>query len=108
MVEDLIALLDTTGAKEVHVVGCSMGALAASLALSHPERVRTVRLACRRISRDTAAMRDSVGPWIDDLEHGRRLIGSRERIVAVLADSQARSFSDQIFAESDSAALVIC
>jgi pimeloyl-ACP methyl ester carboxylesterase len=107
MVEDLIALLDTTGATQVHVVGYSMGALlAASLALSHPERVRTVTLAAGGFLEDPAAMRDFVRPWIDDLEHGRRLANILKQIVPVLPDSQARSFSDQIFAESDSTALV--
>jgi pimeloyl-ACP methyl ester carboxylesterase len=106
MVEDLIALLDTTGATQVHVVGYSMGALlAASLALSHPERVRTVTLAAGGFL-DPAAMRDFVRPWIDDLEHGRRLTNILKQVVPVLADSQARSFSDLIFAESDSAAPV--
>ena len=44
MVDDFIALLDTTGTTQVHVVGYSMGALhVATLALSHPDRVRTVQ-----------------------------------------------------------------
>jgi pimeloyl-ACP methyl ester carboxylesterase len=84
-----------------------MGAgLAATLALSHPERVRTVTLAAGAFPKDAAAMRDLVRPWIDDLEHGRRLTTLLKQIVPVLPDSQVRSVSDQIFAEGDSAALV--
>jgi non-heme chloroperoxidase len=107
MIEDLVALLDTTGTKQVHVGGYSMGAvLASSLALSHPDRVRTVTLVAGAFPKNPAAMRALVGPWIDDLEHGRRLTGLLKQIVPALPDSQARSASDQIFAESDSAALV--
>jgi pimeloyl-ACP methyl ester carboxylesterase len=107
MIEDLVALLDTTGTRQAHVVGYSMGAmLAAELALSHPDRVRTVTLAAGSFHKDAAAMRDMIRPWIDDLEHGRRLTKLLKDIVPVLPDSQAKSFSDQLFAESDSAALV--
>jgi pimeloyl-ACP methyl ester carboxylesterase len=39
-------MLDSTGTRQAHVVGYSMGGLlAASLAISNPERVRTVTLA---------------------------------------------------------------
>lgn len=107
MVEDLVALLDTVRERQAHVVGYSMGAmLAASLALSHPDRVRTVTLAAGGFRKDPETMRGMVQPWIDDLEHGRRLTKLIKEIVPALPDSQARSFSDQLFAESDSAALV--
>lgn len=107
MVEDLLAVLDATGSSNAHVVGYSMGAiLAASLALSHPERVRTVTLAAGAFPKNAAAMGALTRPWIDDLEHGRRLTTLIKQIVPVLPDSQVKGFSDQIFAESDSAALV--
>jgi pimeloyl-ACP methyl ester carboxylesterase len=107
MIEDLVALLDTAGAQQAHVVGYSMGAmLAASLALSHPDRVRTVTLAAGTFHKDAAAMRGMIRPWLDDLESGRRLTRLLKEVVPVLPDSQAKSFSDQLFAESDSAALV--
>lgn len=107
MVEDLVALLDSTGTRQVHVVGYSMGAmLAAELALTHPDRVGTVTLAAGSFHKDVAALRDMVRPWIDDLEHGRRLTKLLKQIVPVLSDSQVKTFSDQLFAESDSAALV--
>jgi pimeloyl-ACP methyl ester carboxylesterase len=107
MVADLVALLDTAGATQAHVVGYSMGAmLAASLALSHPERVRSVTLAAGAFQKDAAAMRRLTAPWVADLENGRRLTRLLKEVVPVLADSQVKSFSDQLFAESDSAALV--
>jgi pimeloyl-ACP methyl ester carboxylesterase len=106
MVDDMVALLDHIGAGKAHVVGYSMGALlAADLALAHPERVRTVTLAAGGF-RDRAAMRAMTAPWIADIEGGRRLTGLLKQIVPVLPDSTARAFSDQLFAESDSAALV--
>ena len=107
MVQDLVALLDTTGAASAHVVGYSMGAiLAADLALHSPDRVRTVTMAAGAFHKDAAGMRAMTRPWIDDLENGRRLTRLIKEIVPVLPDSQARSFSDQLFAEADSAALV--
>ena len=107
MVEDLVALLDTTGTRQAHVVGYSMGAmLAAKLALTHPDRVGTVTLAAGTFHKDAAALRAMVRPWIDDLENGRRLTRLLKQIVPVLSDSQVKTFSDQLFAESDSAALV--
>jgi pimeloyl-ACP methyl ester carboxylesterase len=84
-----------------------MGAmLAADLALSHPGRVRTVTLAAGTFHKDPAGMRAMIRPWIDDLENGRRLTRLIKEIVPVLPDTQAKSFSDQLFAEGDSAALV--
>ena len=107
MVEDLVALLDTTGVKQAHVVGYSMGAILGSeLALSHPDRVRTVTLAAGAFHKDAVGMRNMTRPWIDDLEHGKRLTRLIKEIVPVLPDSQVKGFSDQLFAESDSAALV--
>ena len=107
MIEDLVALLDSTGATQAHVVGYSMGAmLAAELALSHPDRVRTATLAAGAFHKDSAAMRTMVAPWIADLEQGRRLTRLIKEIVPVLPDSQVKTFSDQLFTEGDSAALV--
>ena len=107
MVDDLVAVLDSTGSPNAHVVGYSMGAgLAASLALSHPERVRTVTLAAGVYPKNAAAMGEMTRPWIDDLEHGRRLTTLIKQVAPAVPDSQVKGFSDQIFAEGDSAALV--
>jgi pimeloyl-ACP methyl ester carboxylesterase len=106
MVDDMVALLDHIGAGKAHVVGYSMGALlAAELALGHPDRVRTATLAAGGFQ-DRTAMRAMTAPWIADLENGRRLTSLLKQIVPVLPDSTVRAFSDQLFAESDSAALV--
>jgi pimeloyl-ACP methyl ester carboxylesterase len=107
MVEDLVALLDTAGARQAHVVGYSMGAmLAAELALRHPDRVRTATLAAGSFHKDADGMRTMIKPWLEDLESGRRLTRLLKQIVPVLSDSQVKTFSDQLFAEGDSAALV--
>jgi pimeloyl-ACP methyl ester carboxylesterase len=107
MVDDLVALLDHVDATQAHVVGYSMGAmLAAELATDYPARVRTATLAAGSFREKKEDMRAMIAPWIDDLEQGRRLVTLIKQVVPVLPDSTVRNFSDQLFAESDSAALV--
>lgn len=107
MVDDLVALLDHERIAQAHVVGYSMGAvLTAQLALRHPERVRTATIAAGVIPKDSAAMHALVAPWIAELTSGRRLVKFIKDIAPVLPDSVARGYSDQLFAESDSAALL--
>lgn len=107
MVEDLVALLDHERIEQAHVVGYSMGAvLTAQLALRHPERVRTVTMAAGVFPKDSAAMSALGAPWIADIRSGRRLTKFVKDVAPVLPDSAARGYSDQLFAESDSAALL--
>ncbi len=107
MVDDLVALLDHLQIAQAHVVGYSMGAvLTAQLALTHPERVRTATMAAGLFPKDSAAMHALGAPWIAEITSGRRLTKFVKEIVPVLPDSIARGYSDQLFAESDSAALL--
>jgi len=49
MVEDVLAVLDATGAEAAHVVGLSLGGMTAlGMALDHPDRVLSVLCACAR------------------------------------------------------------
>ena len=78
MADDAVAVLDATGYESAHVMGASMGgALAQILAVRHPERVRSLVLAC------TAARHH---PWRVELleewaataaEHGMRGFAAR-------------------------------
>jgi pimeloyl-ACP methyl ester carboxylesterase len=107
MVDDLVALLDHERVAQAHVVGYSMGAiLTAQLALTHPERVRTATMAAGLFPKDSAAMHAFGAPWIADIANGRRLTNFVTYIVPGIPDSIARGYSDQLFAESDSAALL--
>jgi pimeloyl-ACP methyl ester carboxylesterase len=107
MIDDLVALLDHEQVAKVHVVGYSMGAmLAAQLALVHPERVRTATMAAGMFAKDSAALHAMVAPWVADLRQGRRLTKLIRDVVPTLPDSVALGYSDQLFAESDSAALL--
>lgn len=107
MVGDLVALLEHERIAQAHIVGYSMGAvLTAQLALTHPERVRTATMAAGIFPKDSAAMHALGAPWIADVMSGRRLTKFVKDIVPVLPDSIARGYSDQLFAESDSAALL--
>jgi 3-oxoadipate enol-lactonase len=87
MADDAAAVLDYYGVRDAHIVGASMGgAIAQILGVKHPERVRSLTLACtacRNITwrtellrhwADTANVR-GVRQWAD--ESARWLVGPR-------------------------------
>jgi 3-oxoadipate enol-lactonase len=87
MADDAVAVLDAAGFESAHVIGASMGGtLAQLLAFTHPERVRSLVLACTGC-RHTAWRRELLEEWVESAESDgmrsfasaniRWLVGSR-------------------------------
>ena len=74
MADDAIAVLDEVGAEDAHIVGASMGGVISQLiAIEHPERVRSLTLACTSC-RHHAWREELLAEWAD-IAH-RRGIGA--------------------------------
>lgn len=71
MADDAITVLDTVGVDRAHVVGASMGgAITQIVALKHPERVRSITLACTAC-RNHPWRRELISSWATAAsEHG--------------------------------------
>ena len=117
MVRDALACLDAEGIERVHVVGASMGGVIAQImAVLHPERVRSLVLACTSC-RHHQWRRELFQEWADDVEAGgmgalggeglRWLIGPRLRrrfglwlnlLARILLESPTEPFVAQVHA----------
>jgi 3-oxoadipate enol-lactonase len=71
MADDVIAVMDAAGLADAHIVGASMGGVISQIvALEHPERVRSLTLACTGC-RHTTWRRELLASWADTaLERG--------------------------------------
>jgi 3-oxoadipate enol-lactonase len=87
MAEDAVSVLDHAGVETAHVVGASMGgAITQILALRHPDRIRSITLACTAC-RNHPWRRELIGGWAEHArtrgmgamtrEAGRWVIGPR-------------------------------
>lgn len=78
MAEEALAVLDAEGVRSAHVVGASMGGvLAQILAVRHPDRVRSLVLACTA-SRHHDWRRELLEEWAGTAERrGMRVLASR-------------------------------
>jgi len=78
MAEDAIAVLDAVGVESAHVMGASMGGVIAQiLAVLHPERVRTLILACTA-SRHHEWRRELLAEWAETARtNGMRHVAGR-------------------------------
>lgn len=75
MAADAVAVLDALSLRDVHVLGASMGGIVAQfLGVRHPERVRSLLLACTSC-RHAQWRRDLLEEWADlSLERGMRAL----------------------------------
>jgi 3-oxoadipate enol-lactonase len=65
MADDTVAVLDAAGIESAHVIGASMGGvLTQMVATRHPERVRSIVLACTACQ-NPPWRRELLGEWID-------------------------------------------
>lgn len=78
MAADTVAVLDHLGESSVHVMGASMGGIIAQvLAVTHPDRVRSLVLACTAC-RHQPWRRELLESWIGVAEtHGMRAFATR-------------------------------
>ncbi len=90
MAEDAIAVLDHAGVSSAHVIGASMGgAIAQVLAVHHPDRVRSLTLACTA-GRLHTWRRQLLDEWLDLLATRGRTAFARENLRWVIGARHLR------------------
>ena len=91
MAQDAIEVLDAEGIERAHVVGASMGGVIAQIiGVVHPERVRSLVLACTAC-RHHAWRRELLADWGEDVTAARH--ARRSPTTTACAGSSARGSS---------------
>jgi pimeloyl-ACP methyl ester carboxylesterase len=94
MVSDAIAVMDAAGLDSAHVWGVSMGGgIAQQLAITAPERVRSLILGCTAIKTEVVKAHPHLGAMLIRLPAGLlKLIGGNKAYPNVPADVAARDY----------------
>ena len=90
MARDAVAVLDAEGVERAHVMGASMGGVIAQIiAVLHPERARSLVLACTAC-RHHEWRRELLAEWAEEVDAARD-VGARRRGAAVARRAAART-----------------
>lgn len=105
--EDVIRLLDHLAIDRAHLVGHSMGAVAAAYAVArYPDRVASVSLIAPPFFEDSAVAAATLAPVVAELDSGGGFHAFIDRFIPEMPDSAAAGMSAEMVSNFDRAMLV--